>query len=244
MGRVASHAVAEVTVLLLHAFPLDSRMWEAQRAALAQEGYRVAAPDLPGDPPEIGFDRWAKRVLSAVAGGLVPVGSSMGGYLSFELWRQAPERIRALALVGTRASPDSPEQKNARDDTIRLLGEAGKEAFWEHSGPRLFAPDADPELVARVRAIALEQPITGLAATLETMRDRADSRPTLAEIDVPALVLVGEEDGLTPPADAEEMAAALADARLLRIAGSGHLIPLERPAELERALLGFLREVL
>jgi pimeloyl-ACP methyl ester carboxylesterase len=228
------------TVLLLHAFPLDARMWEAQRAALEAAGHGVAAPDLPGEPPGRGFDVWARRVLGEVGGDLVPVGSSMGGYLAFELWRQAPERVRGLAFVGSRATPDTPEQRQGRDDTIRLLGEDGFEPFWEGLAPKLFSPGADPDVVARARAIAADQPLTGLVAALETLRDRPDSRETLATIDVPVLVAVGEEDALTPPAEARDMAGRLPSAQLLTIAGAGHLAPLERPDEVTRALLGFL----
>lgn len=232
--------MAGPTVLLLHAFPLDARMWEAQRAALEAAGHGVAAPDLPGEPPGRGFDVWARRVLGEVGGDLVPVGSSMGGYLAFELWRQAPERVRGLAFVGSRATPDTPEQRQGRDDTIRLLGEDGFEPFWEGLAPKLFSPEADPDVVARARAIAADQPLTGLVAALETLRDRADSRETLATIDVPVLVAVGEEDALTPPAEARDMAGRLPSAQLSTIAGAGHLAPLERPDEVTRALLGFL----
>jgi pimeloyl-ACP methyl ester carboxylesterase len=234
--------VGDLTVLLLHAFPLDARMWEPQRAALEGAGYPVAAPDLPGEPPEIGFDAWARRLLATLDGDLVPVGCSMGGYLAFELWRQAAPLIRALVLVDSRATADSPAQKEVRDDSIRLLGEAGVEAFWEGLAPKLFAADAAPAVVERARSLALEQPLTGLVATQETIRDRPDSRPTLAEIDVPVLVLVGEDDELTPPADAEAMVAALPNAQFSTIAGAGHLSPVERPDDVTRALLAFLAE--
>jgi pimeloyl-ACP methyl ester carboxylesterase len=238
--RLASQAVPAQTVLLLHAFPLDARMWEPHQAALESAGNVVEAPNLPGEPAEVGFEAWARRILAEIVGDLVPVGCSMGGYLTFELWRQAPERIRALALLDTRATPDSPEQRQARDDSIRLLGEAGFEPFWEGLAPRLFAPNADAEVVARARAIAAEQPSDRLVAALETLRDRPDSRETLATIDVPVLVAVGEEDVLTPPADAEELAARIPAARLLRVAGAGHLAPLERPNEVTQALLELL----
>ncbi|MGH3016644.1 MAG: alpha/beta fold hydrolase [Gaiellaceae bacterium] len=231
------------TVLLLHAFPLDPRMWEGQRAALEAAWHSVLAPGLPGPEPEVGFDAWARRVLGLLDGPFVPVGSSMGGYLAFELWRQAPERIPALALVDTRATPDSPEQRAARDDAIRLLGEAGREASWDDLSPRLFSSAADPEVVSRAREIAFEQPLTALVTAQETIRDRVDSRPTLATIDVPVLVLVGEEDRLTPPADAEAMAAAVGSARLTRIARAGHLSPLEQPDAVNEALVSFLEEV-
>ena len=230
-------------VLLLHAFPLDARMWDGIAPAVVDAGYEVVAPDLPGEELELGFPAWARRVLALVDGPFVPVGSSMGGYLAFELWRQARDRIPAMALVGTRATADSPEQRLARDDSIRLLGEAGREPFWKELAPRLFAEGVDPAVVARAHELALAQPITALVTVQETIRDRVDSRPTLAAIDVPVLVLVGDEDRLTPPADAEAMAGALADARLTRIPDAGHLAPLERPETVARELVSFLNEV-
>jgi pimeloyl-ACP methyl ester carboxylesterase len=235
--------VASPTLLLLHAFPLDARMWDGVRPAVERAGFDVLAPDLPGPDLELGFDAWARRVLGLVEGDFVPVGSSMGGYLSFELWRQAPERVVAAALVGTRATPDSPEQREARDDSIRLLGGAGREPFWEELAPRLFAEDADAAVVAAARTVALEQPITALVATQETIRDRVDSHPTLSTIDVPVLVVVGEEDRLTPPSDSEAMVAALPNARFSRVAGAGHLAPFERPDAVAELLVDFLEEV-
>lgn len=228
------------TVLLLHAFPLDSRMWEEQRAALERAGYPVAAPDLPGEPLEIGFDAWARRLLAQVEDELVLVGSSMGGYLAFELWRQAPERIRAIALIGSRATADTPEQREARDETIRVLGEDGFESFWEGFAGRLFAAGTERRVVERARSIAAAQPVTSLVATLETLRDRRDSRQTLATIDVPVLVAVGEDDQVTPPADAEAMVEQIPNARFLRLTGAGHLVSLERPGEVSAALLDLL----
>jgi pimeloyl-ACP methyl ester carboxylesterase len=218
-------------------------MWSHLGSSLDDAGYTVVAPDLPGDEPELGFDTWARRVLGVVDGPFVPVGCSMGGYLAFELWRQAADRIVALVLADTRATPDSPEQRLARDDSIRLLGEAGREAFWDDLAPKIFAEDVDPAVVERARTIALEQPVTGLVAAQETIRDRIDSRPTMSTIDVPVLVLVGEEDRLTPPADAEAMVAALPDARFSRIAGAGHLAPLEQPEAVAAAVRAFLLEV-
>jgi pimeloyl-ACP methyl ester carboxylesterase len=230
-------------VLLLHAFPFDARMWDGIRPALDDAGFEAVAPDLPGADVDLGFDAWSQRVLGLVEGSFVPVGSSMGGYLAFELWRRAPERIAAMALVGTRATPDSPEQREARDDSIRLLGEAGREPFWDELAPRLFGPGTDPAVVAAARALAVAQPVTALVAAQETIRDRVDSRPVLPTIDVPVLVIVGAEDRLTPPADSEAMVAALPNARFSRIAGAGHLTPLEQPDVVAAELVDFLEEI-
>jgi 3-oxoadipate enol-lactonase len=217
-------------------------MWDDLAATLDEAGYQVVAPELPGDEPELGFEAWARRVLGLVEGPFVPIGCSMGGYLAFELWRQAPDRIVAMVLADTRATPDTPEQRFARDDSIRVLGESGREPFWDDLAPRIFSADADPAIVERARQIAVEQPLTALVATQETIRDRADSRPTLPTIDVPVLVLVGDEDGMTPPADAEAMVTALSDARFSRIARAGHLAPLERPDAVAAAVREFLQE--
>lgn len=218
-------------------------MWAGVRPAIEDAGFEVVAPDLPGAELELGFDAWAARVLALVEGEVIPVGSSMGGYLAFELWRQAPERIAAMALIGTRATPDSPEQREAREDSIRLLGEAGRQPFWEELAPRLFASGVASAVVARARGLALEQPITGLVTAQETIRDRVDSRPTLATIDAPVLVLVGDEDRLTPPADSEAMVAELSDARFSRIEGAGHLVAVEQPDAVAARVVDLLEEV-
>jgi 3-oxoadipate enol-lactonase len=235
--------VSDPTVLFLHAFPLDARMWAAQRRALDSAGYDAVAPDLPGAEVDIGFGAWAERVLGEAEGDFIPVGISMGGYLAFELWRRARKRIPALVLADTRATADTPKQRQARDDTIRLLGEDGFDPFWDGLAPKLFSAGADAEVIERARALAAEQPITSVIAALMTLRDRDDSTPTLATIDVPTLVVVGEEDALTPPSDAAELEDSIRLARLVRMPGAGHLTPLEEPDEFNRALLSFLSEV-
>ena len=134
-------------------------------------------------------------------------------------------------LADTRATPDSSEQREARDDSIRLLGEAGREPFWEETFGRgsLHRRPTRPSSTGRTGSPSSSPSRASLP--FETIRDRVDSRPTLPSIDVPVAVLVGEEDGLTPPADSEAMVAALPDA-LFALQARGHLAPLERPTRL------------
>jgi len=232
-----------ILVLLLHAFPLDARMWDAQVSALEQAGYESLAPNLPGREPDNEVANWAGRVLQLLPGDFIPVGCSMGGYLIFELWRQASARIPAAVFIDTRAGADTPEVREGRGETIRILGEDGFDAFWKLQEPKLFGPEAPPDVVERARAIAAEQPITNLVATLQALASRPDSRETASSLDVPALVIVGEEDGLTPPIEAEQLAELLPIAQLVRIPGAGHLTPLEQPTRVNEELMVFLSRI-
>jgi pimeloyl-ACP methyl ester carboxylesterase len=233
---------ASIPAVLLHAFPLDGRMWERKVAFLEQAGYDVLAPNLPGREPDNELSRWAPRVLELLPGAFIPVGCSMGGYLIFELWRQASERIPAAVFIDSRASADTPEARQGRQDTIRLLGEDDFGAFWNLQEPKLFGPGAPREVVARAREMAADQPLANLVATLQALAARPDSRETASSMDVPALVLVGEHDQLTPPSDAEELAGLLPTSRLVRVPDAGHLTPLERPDEVNEELAVFLAE--
>jgi pimeloyl-ACP methyl ester carboxylesterase len=229
-------------ILLLHGFPLDARMWGAQVSALERAGYESLAPNLPGREPDNDLANWAGRVLQLLPGDFIPVGCSMGGYLIFELWRQASARIPAAVFIDTRAGADTPEVREGRDETIRILGEDGFDAFWKLQEPKLFGPEAPPDVVERARAIAAEQPITNLVATLQALGSRPDSRETASSLDVPALVIVGEKDVLTPPSEADELAELLPSAQLVRLPGAGHLTPLEQPVRINEELIVFLSD--
>jgi 3-oxoadipate enol-lactonase len=220
------------TVVLLHAFPLGPAMWDDVRAPLEAAGWEVRALELGnGDS----MAAWAERILADTDGPLVPVGSSMGGYLAFELWRQAPERIAGLGLVGTRPGADSAEAREGREATLRLVAEGGLAALWEQIGPKLTAAPSE-----RAREIALAQDPGRVAAAVAAIRDRPDSTALLPEIGVPALIVAGAEDALIPPSESLAMTRALPNARLVLMPGVGHLPPLERPEELAGELLGFL----
>ena len=229
-------------LLFLHAFPLDARMWDAQVEAFEGAGYETLAPTLPGREPDDDLGSWAERILDLVPSSFVPVGCSMGGYLIFELWRRASERIPAAAFIDTRAGADTPEVRAGRAETIRVLEEEGFEAFWKQQRPKLFAPATPADVVERARALAAEQPIPNLVATVRALAGRLDSGETASSMGVPAIVLVGEADVLTPPAEASELAGLLPSAKLVTVPEAGHLTPLERPDEVKEELFLFLSD--
>jgi pimeloyl-ACP methyl ester carboxylesterase len=215
-------------------------MWEGQVPALEQAGFETVSPNLPGRAPDDELGRWGERVLELLPGPFIPIGCSMGGYLIFELWRRASSRIPAAVFIDTKAGADTPEVREGRAETIRVLEEEGFDAFWEQQQPKLFSPNAPAEVVVDARAIAADQPIPNLVATVRALGARPDSSETAAEMEVPALVVVGELDRLTPPADARELADLLPAGKLEEIPGAGHLTPLEKPDEVKEELFVFL----
>jgi pimeloyl-ACP methyl ester carboxylesterase len=236
---------AGAPVVLLHGYPLDGAMWSGVARAMAGR-FRVLKPDLPGRgetaaPSEGRLEDYAdfvQAVLEALPGPAGLAGFSMGGYVSLALTRRRPERLAALALVDTRAAEDDAAGKAKRDEAIATVRAAGVGPIADAMLPRLLGPQSlsNRDLVDRVRRIMLRQKPETVAADLAAMRDRPDARDVLPGIAVPTLVVVGEQDALTPPADSQAMAAAIPGARLTTIPGAGHLAPMERPGAVAAAL--------
>jgi pimeloyl-ACP methyl ester carboxylesterase len=229
-------------LLFLHAFPLDARMWEGQVPPLEQAGYETIAPNFPGREPDDDLGSWAERLLQLLPGQFIPIGCSMGGYLIFELWRRAAGRIPAAVFIDTRAGADTPEVREGRAETTRVLEKEGFESFWELQRPKLFAAQTPPEVVERGREMAAEQPVANLVATVRALGARPDSSETASGIAVPTLVVVGEEDVLTPPTEAAELAGLLPASTLVTIPEAAHVTPLEKPDEIKEELFLFLTE--
>ncbi len=240
-----------MTLVLLHPFPLDSRFWDPVRPALAA-ARPVLAPDFPGlgrstatAPPTVNgvADALAERIAREVPGGRAAVcGLSLGGYVALALAARHPDRVGALILADTRAEPDTPEAAEGRHRSAAAVRAGGRAAFLDDFVPRLVAP-ADDAARDAARAIADGQPPEGIAGALEALAGRADRRPDLGSIGVPTLVIVGSEDGLTPPDRSEALVAAIPGAReLVVVAGAGHLSALERPDAFADAVNRFLGE--
>jgi 3-oxoadipate enol-lactonase len=215
-----------VNVLLLHAFPLDERMWAPQRLALAE--HDVSAPRLYGRGRTI--DAWADSIAAETEGELVVVGASMGGYCALALARRAPERVRGLLLVGSRPDPDSEERRAGRADTIALIRNEGADGLWQTMLPKLFADQsrADQDFLFR-DADALIQAV-------EAIRDREDSTAVVRSFAGPVQFVVGEHDPFVSVTELSEF-----DVR--EIPRAGHLVNLERTDEFNEILREFLGRV-
>jgi 3-oxoadipate enol-lactonase len=226
-------------ILLLHAFPLDERMWEPQLESLRD--YDVSTPRLYGRGASL--DDWAASLLGEEDDELVIVGASLGGYAALAMTRRAPERVRALALVGARAEGDSPERRAGRADTIELIESEGVEGLWENQRPKLLLKSASEQAVARTRELVLARSTDELTEAVAALRDRADNSDTFASFEGPSLVAVGEGDDFFPPEEAESLAGRAHHGRFRIFAGAKHLPNLEQPDEFNAALANFLADV-
>jgi 3-oxoadipate enol-lactonase len=212
-----------VTLVLLHAFPLDERMWEP----LARED--AVAPRLYG----LGgtMDEWAAAVLEQVEGPFLACGASMGGYCALAIARRAPERLTGLVLGGARVDADSPERHAGRADTIELIRTRGPSGLWDDMRPKLFPDAAAPDVVELARDMTLDQNENDLVRAVEAIRDREDSTSVVASLGIPLVLAVGEYD---PFFSVEEARAT--GGRVHVFEGVGHLPALERPDEFNRLL--------
>jgi YbgC/YbaW family acyl-CoA thioester hydrolase len=239
-------------VLFIHGYPFDHTIWTHQVAAL--EGWCRIAPDLRGmgqsDAPDLGYnmETYASDLVELLdllgARDAVLVGLSMGGYIAFEFLRRWRQRVRALVLLDTRAEADTPEARSGREAATATAREQGAEAIAEAMLPKVLGASSmagAPALVERVRAMMAATPVAGIVGALGAMRDRPDSTSLLPELEgLPTLVIVGDEDEVTPPAQAKAMVDAIPGANLVVIRSAGHLAPLERPVETTDAILAFL----
>lgn len=239
-------------LVLLHGFPFDRSMWRGQVEALAGE-FRVVAPDLrglgetpPGDGVSVGgmAEDVAALLEGLNVGRVVLGGLSMGGYVAFEFFRRFPERVRALLLADTRPQGDTEEGRRTREETARRALKEGVAPIVESMLPKLLSAETrgrGGEVPERVRSMMLGTSPEGAAAALRAMAARRDQTDLLPSIDVPTLIVVGAEDSITPPADAEAMRAKIEGSRLVVVEGAGHLSNVEQPEQFNRALVEFLR---
>ncbi|MGI5505087.1 alpha/beta fold hydrolase [Lentzea sp. CA-135723] len=218
-------------LVLLHAFPLDARMWDVP-GALTPSLRGHGEPDLATVADQV-LQVLDERGLDQVLLG----GCSMGGYVAMALLRRAPERVKGLVFVDTKHTADAPEAvANRHAMADRAEREGVGEWLVEAMLPNLLGPDASDTARASVRTMILEQKAEDVAWWQRAMARRPDSTDVLESLDVPSLVLVGEHDKITPPDVAAKLAVTLHHSTSERIENAGHLPPVEQPAEFRARL--------
>jgi 3-oxoadipate enol-lactonase len=243
-------------LVLVHGFPLDHTMWDAQVEALSGR-YRVIAPDLRGfgqsgvTDGKVTMRQFAADVAALldaldVEGPVVFCGLSMGGYVGWQFWVNHTHRVRGLILCDTRAAADTPEVAAERLKMAdRVLGE-GPGPLVQMMMPRLFAQGTGaqrPDVVESLRRVMESTDPRSIAAAGRGMAERPDATSMLGQIGCPCLVLVGQLDAISPPHEMQSIAQAIPGARFVQIAGAGHMSPMEMPAEVSRAMADFLGEL-
>ena len=239
-------------VVLLHAFPLSAEMWREQFEHIP-DGFRFIAPDLAGFGATSPLDQAPTMdAYAADVGALLDHleieratigGLSMGGYITFALYRKAPERFLGVVLANTRPQADTPEGRDGRMKMRQLVGERGVGAVADQMMPKLLGETSRQHragLERRVRALIEANTAAGVAAAIEAKMQRPDSTPDLEKIGRPTLIVAGDEDTLIPRADAEVMNARIPRSRLVVLDAAGHLSNLEVPDEFSAALADFL----
>jgi pimeloyl-ACP methyl ester carboxylesterase len=227
-------------------------MWEPQ-LELAERGWRIIAPQLrgfegsPADTVATSMDDHAADVIDlmddlhieeAVIGGL-----SMGGYITFAIFRHAPRYFRGMILADTRASADTPEAIEGRKRMLQIVREKGAVAVAEDLLPKLVCDSTRrdrTEVVSKIRNLILSNSTETIGGAIMALMSRPDSTPLLSHIHCPALIVVGDQDALTPPSLSHDMQRGIGGAELAVVPDAGHMSNMEQPAAFNLALARFL----
>lgn len=239
-------------VLFLHAFPLHAGMWAAQMKSIAAKDFRAVAMDargFGGSTPANGpltmetiADDAAGLLRSLAVKEAVVCGLSMGGYAALAFANRHPKMLAGIVLADTRAGADDEEGKKKREAFAVSVLAKGSAWAADELAPKLQKEPPSPAADRETRALITRATPAAIAAASRGLALRADHRATLKSIEVPALVLVGVDDKVTPPAESEAMAAALPHATLQKLPDAGHLSSLENPGAFDRALITFLKK--
>ena len=244
------------TILFIHGFPFDHRMWRHQLTGLAR--WQCIAPDLRGSREGVVPSAPSAYTMTTYADDLVALldraqireavvcGLSMGGYIIFELFRRHPQRMRAAILCNTKAVPDTAAAKQGRDTLAAKAQREGSPAVAAELVPKLLARKTQQhqaDVVREVTEMIERQPGAGIVGALHALRDRPDSTPLLPRIRIPVLVLAGDDDQIAPAVGMKAMAEKIPGAEFVLIASAGHLAPLEQPAGMNAALAAFVEKL-
>jgi len=238
-------------VVLLHGYPLSAAIWHEQQTRLS-EHCRVITPDLrghghsPAPPGVYEMDLLAGDVLALLDALEIKkaaiLGHSMGGYVTLAAWKLAPERFLALGLIASQAGADSEEARQGRYKMAEKVAAEGSKVVAEAMIPKLFAPGspAAAPIIEQVRQMILNTQPAGIIGALKGMAVRFDFGPLLPDLNIPVLVIAGDQDQIIPPAKAKAMASAVSGATLTTVANAGHMPMLEQPQATTTAIRHFL----
>lgn len=243
-------------LILLHAFPLSGKMWKPNIKSLVNANLRVITPDLRGFGENNNFsdinlmEDMANDIAelledleieTAIIGGL-----SMGGYVTFELYKLFPEKFSALVLCDTTFEADTEEKRNLRFKLIKKTEKHGSKALVENTLPNLisdFTKQNNKDLSEELEKVFLECLPESAIAALRGMAERSDHTNLLDKINVPTLLIFGEQDKITNLETAKLMNKQIADSELIIIKNTGHFSNLENPSEFNSALLNFTQKI-
>jgi pimeloyl-ACP methyl ester carboxylesterase len=242
-------------VVLIHAFPLNQTMWDEQVAALSHlcrtitldlRGFGLSdAPPGPYEMEQMAAD--IRGLLSHLnIDRAVFAGLSMGGYVSLAFYRSYPDAVRAMVLADTRASADTHEARSRRIKSAERAEREGSAAMSDEIARSLLGnttQETSPGIVERVREMIRGNSAQGIAGAQRGMAVRRDSTYILPGIDIPVLIIVGAEDVLTPPSEAESLRSGIPGSRLRVIESAGHLSNLEKPEQFNALLIEFISEI-
>lgn len=255
--KLAVHTAGSgLPLVLLHAFPLDHRMWQWQEALADhvrlivpdQRGFGQSTGGLPESIAGLADDAVALLDALHVDRPAVICGVSMGGYVAQHVVARYPDRVAALVLVDTKLEADTDEARGGRADLAASVGRVGQAILADAMIPRLVgtSPEARAvpgrgEVLELLRQVIVSQQVPTIQAALAALGGRPDMTAAMRRVTVPTLLIVGAEDVITPRACMEAAEAVIPNAQLLEVPHAGHLVPLERPEIFNAALLEFLR---
>lgn len=251
--------MASTPIVLIHGFPLDSTMWAAQAAFLRSSeggGHKVLTPDLAGFGAAGGsaparekatVEGYAEQIHALIqeqCGGRAIVGGfSMGGYVLLALLRDNPQDVAAAMFIDTRAEPDTADARATRLKSIEEVQKNGTGGLVETMLGKVLGKRPSEAVKKQVRAIMDKQSAGAIIAAQSAMAKRRDQSDLLPELQIPVLVVVGAEDGITPPSVALAMQSHMPHAMVVQIVASGHMTPMEQPEAVNGAMKAFLATV-
>jgi len=243
------------TLVLIHGFPLNTDMWTPQ-LEMAARGWRIVVPELRGfgtspeakqDPPTTSIDDYAGDTIDLLdklhVKDAVVCGLSMGGYIAFAMYRHAAPYFRGLVLADTKSQGDTSEAQAGRKSMQQLVREKGPSAVADALLPKLLCDatrSGNPAVVENLRQQITTNSVEAIAGALQALMTRPDSTPLLPTMRIPTLVIVGDQDAITPPALSEQMHRDVPGSELVVVQGAGHMSNMEQPTAFNDALGRFL----